>query len=412
MTAPRLSELASKLLRDVPDDSAIAVDAEQRAKAIALMEQAMRRRRQHVLLTRGSLAAAAVAVLALGAGRLAGAPDQASTQRTGESAPVTVTIVGHPSGSGATVVETGGAMPMVEGRPLPAGSRIVAGDNSRASLSLSTGTELSIEENGDVAIVDSTAHQVFALRAGAIRAHVAKLAPDAQFVIQTPDAEVEVRGTSFRVAIVAPDSACADGTVTRVSVSEGVVSVRHAGVESRVAAGQRWPVGCENELLGPIPMPSAPLEHRRKVRAAQTTRNEQSSAASSGSPRDQPSSARRDQPSSARRDQPSSASRDQASSEQRAPDEPASDLAEQNDAFAKALASNKQGDTLTAISRFEAFVARYPSSSLVESALAKRMQLLRTVDRDKAARAARDYLARFPRGPARADAEAIEQRRP
>jgi outer membrane protein assembly factor BamD (BamD/ComL family) len=90
----------------------------------------------------------------------------------------------------------------------------------------------------------------------------------------------------------------------------------------------------------------------------------------------------------------------------------ASDLGEQNDFFATALAAKKRGAAAEAIQGFEAFVARYPSSSLVESALAQRMKLLRGVDAGRAKRAAAEYLARYPRGFARADAEAIERQAP
>ena len=49
----------------------------------------------------------------------------------------------------------------------------------------------------------------------------------------------------------------------------------------------------------------------------------------------------------------------------------------------------------------------YPRSPLREAADAQRMNILAGIDRARARAAAREYLARYPRGFARADAEAI-----
>ena len=86
--------------------------------------------------------------------------------------------------------------------------------------------------------------------------HVAKFLSAVRFVFVTPDAEVEVRGTRFHVAIAAADENCRE-TTTRVVVDEGVVVVRSAGRSSRVAAGARWPAECSEPPEAAAP--SAPI---------------------------------------------------------------------------------------------------------------------------------------------------------
>jgi hypothetical protein len=63
-----------------------------------------------------------------------------------------------------------------------------------------------------------------------------QLSPRSHFTVTTPSATAVARGTSFEVAVVAPD---ADGTVlTKVSVFEGQVDVVAAGQVRPVAAGR------------------------------------------------------------------------------------------------------------------------------------------------------------------------------
>ena len=88
------------------------------------------------------------------------------------------------------------------------------------------------------------AAQVLHLDAGSVELHVEKLTSAQRFLVDTPDSEVEVRGTRFSVSVVPPDAACGAGVRTRVAVTEGVVVVRHAGLEDRVALGESWPAGC------------------------------------------------------------------------------------------------------------------------------------------------------------------------
>jgi hypothetical protein len=148
----------------------------------------------------------------------------------------------------------------------------------------------------------------------------------------------------------------ATASSTRVQVYEGVVTVRTGSNETGVAAGETWPSGC----VAPAPLPGAP---------------------------------------------PASAPR---ASSSRAIER--SQLAEQNDLYAKAVTLRERGDTASSLVLFERLVARYPSSPLAENAAAERMKLLASTHRPDAGQAADDYLARYPSGFARRDAEAIVAR--
>jgi hypothetical protein len=364
MTTPRYARLASKALM-VEMAAAPPPSADQRARAILEMQNAIvargrHRRRQRWLL--GVAAAAAVAASVGGVARVV-RTRQALPQAVQATAPAAppppespaatdVTLVAHPVGSDEAVVVQRPLAPFAGGWTLSRGSRVVTTRAGRALLAFSTGTDVAVEEASDVTVGRVDASQELRIDSGAIDLHVAALAGAQRFLVRTSDAEVEVRGTRFRVAVVPVDAACGGGTATRVSVREGVVVVRHANSETRVGAGERGPAGCGS--------PAAPAA---------------ASAVAAGRVTTGPA--------------------------------PTSVLGEQNDLFSDALAAKRRGDSSGAIARFDEFLARYPSSPLVESAEIERMRILRSVDPGAARQAAKRYLARFPRGLGHAQAEAI-----
>src|SRR5262249_1325777 len=116
---------------------------------------------------------------------------------------------------------------------------------------LSTGTTLLVEDEGDLSIVEQTSNQVFSLGTGSMRADVAKLAAGQRFVVRTPDAEFEARGTSFRVARIRDAAACANGVVTKLSVYEWLGAGRAGTREGGVGAGQDWMASCEPRAKRP-----------------------------------------------------------------------------------------------------------------------------------------------------------------
>jgi TolA-binding protein len=60
-----------------------------------------------------------------------------------------------------------------------------------------------------------------------------------------------------------------------------------------------------------------------------------------------------------------------------------------------------------ALDGFDRFLRTYPSSPLAEPAMIERMRLLRTTNQEKAEDAAIEYLTRYPKGSAHAEAEAV-----
>jgi len=400
MMKPRYSELATELLarharRDDEDGrpQAAPVDPGSRALAIAALERALgekRRRTQRRRWMLGSGLAAAVAaafvVRLISAG--SHAPSQVEARAGATEAPVApLAVFARSVGDGAspvTVTRAGQTSTLTEGAPLLAGSRVsapavhVGGKPTHMILAFSTGTEIGLLPEADVMILKEDATQELELSHGAMTAQVAKLTPAQRFLVHTPDAEVEVRGTAFRVAVVPPDPQCGSGTLTRVDVTEGVVVVRRGGVESRVAKGETWPSGCNaagapgataiNPAIDGTPEAAEPVRPARSLRGT---------------------------------DAPRPASRSSN----------ASSLGAQNEMFADAIAAKRAGRVADAIGGFDQLLTTYPASPLAESASVERLRLLRGRD-PRALAAAREYLTRFPDGFARAEAEAVLAEKP
>ncbi len=373
MTVPRYARLAGELLRDDASAEAGAQPgAQTRTQAIAALEQALARKARRRRVARiSALALAAAAALALAWLGTARAPQSPAVAARGARSSARPAVVAHARGDGARII--GGEPLQSGGQALLPGARVVALPHGHALLAFATGTRVDVEQGGDVTLVQANASQVLSLQAGALRAHVAKLAAGRRFLVRTADAEVEVHGTSFRVANAAPDPGCGDGARTRVDVYEGVVTVRHAGREQYVRAGEAWPAGCTHSSA------AAEQPARPQRAAAQAARQPRATGAPVPSP--------------------------ELVAPARAPT--ASELAAQNEAFAGALADKRHGRLEAAVRGFESLLARYPRGPLAESAAAQRMQLLDELDAGRAARAARDYLRLYPRGFAREQAEAI-----
>jgi hypothetical protein len=355
MSAPRYARLASTMLSRIGSGSPPAPAPYERAQTIAAIARAITAKRQRRRARQWAAACAASAALVLaawGAHRLAA---------RGALAPVTTAsvapIVAHPVSGGSSVVVSGAQAQLDDGRLLGPGSRVVTPANGRAMLSFSTGSTVLLHEGTDMIVAAEGATQRLHIDAGSIELHVAKLASDHRFIVDTPDSEVEVRGTRFSVSVVASDPACGGGVRTRVAVTEGVVVVRHADFEERVAVDEQWPIGCP--------------------RAATTVAT---TIASLRPPSNAP-----------------------------VPVGPASGstLADQNDLFATAASAKRRGDSRSAIVALDRFLATYPSSPLAESAAVERMRILETVARGRSLAAAKDYLARYPNGFAHSEAEAI-----
>jgi ferric-dicitrate binding protein FerR (iron transport regulator) len=357
---PRYARLAAQVLaRADRSSAAVAPEPDVRARAIEAMAGAITARARAKRLRTGAsalalvAAAAAVAVVGL---RLS---PNAHTPVVAEPAQ----IVAYSVSGGPSVVVSGSPSPLAGGQRLPVGSRLMTPADGRAVLSFSTGTSVIVEGGADLTVADEGLSQVLRLDTGSIDVHVAKLAHDQRFLVETADAEVEVRGTRFRVAIAPAGSVCAGRTM--VDVSEGVVTVQHGGAQARLAAGASWPEECART----VDVASLP-------RAAATT---------TPAPTGTPAAA-------------AAAASTFAST---------STLRDQNDLFARAFVARRRGDNDGALATLDHFLAVYPRSPLLESVVVERVRVLRASSPSRAASAARDYLARYPDGFARAEAEAI-----
>ncbi len=339
---PSLAARAARLMRRAePPASSPAVDPRQRAAHIALLTATIREERSRAARRRwatASLAAAACLAAALGVRALLARPPA-------------IVVSGPPSPSPYALHVEGDVRPAAS---LHVGDRVHARD-ATTRVVVATGTKLTLDPAAEIAVVEEGPTQIFSLGAGSVRADVAKLREGERFLVRTADVEVEVRGTSFRVESLRAAPECMPVGRTRVVVVEGVVVVRHAGVEAQVRAGETWPPPC-------------PAAETRSASAAPPAQSASAAAATAS---------------------------------------PGSTLAVANALFGRAEAARKSGDGRGVVALFDRLLAEYPASPLIESATVERMRALDGIDRSRAVAAARDYLARFPRGFARAEAESI-----
>lgn len=338
--------------------------------SIAAAEGALRaRRRRRILVTWAVPAlAASIAVggVVLGWSSLARRSHRAAAPAPGVRALV---FLGAAARGGSSPDPT---------RELAGGDQIFAPHTAAIAIGDAGGTQLTLEPGGNLTVLDAGAHRRFALRRGAVRVRVRKLIAGERFIIETADSEIEVHGTEFRVELGAPSLVpCAgpgpsDSIVTRVTVSEGVVTVKWSGEQQRLLPGDEWPPRCPPAAVWSPPAARTPAPVRSASR---------------------PVSAR-------------------AVAAHRPPAprsiEPASVLEAQNDLFLSAVRARRNGRAAQALALLNRYIGEYPQGSLFESALAQKMRLLTaTADVPGATAAARQYLARFPDGFAREEARTL-----
>src|SRR6266700_2046877 len=375
------ADMVTDLLRD--DTTPPPRFPSDRQRLVEAVERGMRSRVRRQQLVRWSLsasAAAAVLVLVIGGKTLLSpyAPVAPLPRKDGPGAGTALFVLHSPDQrgagaiAGAVMLNVGTApMPVAEGMPLPQGARLVAPPVGEVDMGSARGTKMALEGGGELAIREASAMQRYELKAGAIRARVAKLVVGERFIIATSDAEVEVHGTAFRVAVVPADPACGSGTITRVSVTEGVVSVRRGDVEVRVTPGQVWPESCADLTTTTAAGATAPAVAARPHGRGGLVR-----AALHGSVGAAPGT------------EPVAEAASQAppapATEVAAPVAPAtftrSELAAQNDMFALAVHAKRRGQGSQAVRIFERLVREYPNSPLAESAVVQRMKLLAALD--------------------------------
>jgi hypothetical protein len=370
---PDYSELAARVLAGRPDEArAPRVD---RDRGISVIAQAMAERTRRRSARRAwlhGLAAAAVVALVAGAWLRFGAP---SAEQASCGPDCDADLTGH-SGHAA----------------FPPGSHWKAG-NAGLRVGFGPVTRLDLEPSSEVFYKTAQGAKRFRLLRGALHARVEKLGHGRRFVVETQDAEVEVRGTAFDVALV-PTPSC--GSSTRVTVHEGVVEVRAASGTHRLRVGETWPGPCEEVTAAPEPAVSAPAVSGegpapRPKSGARAVDHQALSRAETADLAPEPASPAEAQPRA-----PASA-----------PPPARSSLVEQNDLYARAVAARRSGQPSLALELYAELTRRFPASALVESALIERVRVLQGLDPARASAEARVYLRRFPSGFARDEARAL-----
>jgi hypothetical protein len=408
MKGHKLADLAARAVRRARPEAPPSLPRDRR-KLVAAVEGALRVQARRRVARRWAVATAGVAVAAgfalflvmgLGMGSFGSRGFRAGStsvalRSDGAARARTLTVLGDGDEAGA-ILAGARRVPLQRGMTLEPGIRLVAPASGEVRVGTAEGTSLTLEANTELAVSEAGATQRFALARGAVRAHVARLFAGERFVIDTGDAEIEVHGTVFRVAIDAADGRCGEGSRTRVSVTEGVVSVRAGGIETRVSPGRDWMGACS-----PNASPSASLLATRSANPARAHAEARAKRRETMA---------LEAPAPATATPSTEAASSAATTVAQSQAQEASKLGAQNDLFAAAARARNAGNGAEAARLFAQLVRDFPRSPLVESALVQRMKTLAPVDAVAGAQAAREYLERFPSGIAVVEARRLIDR--
>lgn len=357
--------------RGIERDQGIAVVAR------AIVEHARRRRRIRALALGAAFSAAAAVAMVAG---FLGA--RQATSADGVAAIASAVQVGR-----------------VDGNRFEPGQRLASPEGHPSVVEFGGATQVALAERSELDYLQGDATRRFGLLRGSVHLKVGKLAPGQRFLVETPDAEVEVRGTAFDVALAEPGQGCASPR-TRVAVDEGVVEVRFHGRSYRILPGQHWPERCDEAA------PVAPVASVASPAVASAVVGQTPPAAEPPAlPESRPSATR---PAKAAEAVAGSAKR-QAEPELTPKSESrvASVLSEQNNLYAKAVAARRAGRLAEALATYEQLLDRFPGGALAEAAQGERLRLVIRLRPSSAKTEAARYLARYPSGLASAEARAL-----
>lgn len=154
--------------------------------------------------------------------------------------------------------------------------------------------------------------------------------------------------------------------MTNVQVTEGRVSVLHAGAEITLTRGETWTPSPA------VPEPPAPSPPATGSSASAARANPPAAATAAGTA---------------------------------SHPVPPSSLADENRLFQAAMDAKRRGDDRAVVATLDQFLSRYPASPLAANARVERFRALKRLgDSSGAAREARRYLAENPDGFARDEA--------
>lgn len=241
----------------------------------------------------------------------------------------------------------------------------------KSSVKVSESTELKLSQ-------PSPAEERITLRRGRVDVSVDKAVETKRaVVVETPDAEVVVRGTVFDVRV----EPLAGATNTRVHVTRGSVWVLAQGVQvALLSAGQSWtstsgveavepkPVAVPTAVTEavPSPVPAAPTVPGKAVTARAPAGTKEASPRRVGT------------------------------------------LAEENRLFSAGVEARNRGDAARAAELFGELLATYPQSTLREVAQVEHFRALGQAGQSaRAAGVARRYLAEHADGAARTEARDV-----
>ena len=235
---------------------------------------------------------------------------------------------------------------------------------SSTSPSVPVRTVTTVVPEGEARFVRATdgGTEIVTLESGAIDLSVRHLSAGERFFVKTGDAEVEVRGTVFRVE-------AADNRLQSVAVVEGTVEVRFRGRAVLLTADERWdrPADAPPNAPSTVPVEAPAAAPVRAPLVAATAKR------GSASPR------------------PVASARPPA-----------------EDGFIEGMGMMERGDYGAASRRLEAFSKGNTSDDRAEDAAFLVILALQRAGRSgEAVAAARGYLGTYPAGYRRAEAQAI-----
>jgi hypothetical protein len=323
-------------------------DAIVAAMALAIAEK--RRRRRIVLVESIALAAAAVVLLM--------AKPTLWLKSAGTSGVGTL-LVERSGGSGNALVHDTVKRALVTGDRIVEGDALEAEHDGSVTLGFANGTRVTLSAAARLHVDELAATRRFSLRGGSLEARVAKLGQGERFIVDTPDAEVEVRGTVFAITIAEADRCPDRPSRSTVAVGEGAVWVRSGTSQVLLHPGESWTQPCaETAPSTPQPRPKAESAASAHRPATRPTRH----ASTASEPQSVPP--------------PAPAAVPPAPAEAPVPFRHESHLTEQNDLFSAAMAAEHRGDHVTALSNLDRLVERFPHGPLAESARAERQRIL------------------------------------
>lgn len=338
---------------------------------------ATEKRRSRRAAVRPWFAAAAAVTLAVGA---------AGAWRSFHAAgPKPVAAVAHEAASAGearlisgdvSVRRSSGSASLQVGDVLVGGEVVSTAAYSVAEIGIASG-RAELGASSELELVTPTANERrLRLRTGSVDVDLPhKLGVGKHLIVETPNVEVLVVGTAFTVD-VAPEHGV---TATEVHVRRGTVWIMQGGKQRAVLrAGDDWRSSTAEAASAPAPVPPA----ARPAHAASRPGHAAPAAV-------------------ARQSAPTRAADGNQKTD-------SGTLAEENRLFQAGLTARNAGDSAGAAEAFGGLLARYPRSVLREQALAEQFRSLERAGRSSAAAvAARRYLASYPNGFARADAERV-----